>query len=164
VANIYNIGNSVVLLFGLAAMAMVVARFAMRRTWQCGFLLAAYLMFWLPWLHSPRIMFFYTYMPSTAMLCVAGGWVLATWLRWWADGDNPGCDTVRRADVGCADRRLVCTRGEPVCMNSTCPPCQTREPFLLFGRQPAHVAWQVGAWTVLTLAAAWFVRIRRVPD
>lgn len=76
IANIYNLGNSVVLYFGLAAMALTAAKFILRRRWEAGFLLAAYLIFWLPWVYSPRIMFFYHYLASTAFLCVAAGWVL----------------------------------------------------------------------------------------
>jgi dolichyl-phosphate-mannose-protein mannosyltransferase len=85
IANIYNLGNSVVLCFGLIAMAWTAIRSAWRR-WEAGFLVAAYLIFWLPWVHSPRIMFFYHYLPSSAFLCVASGWLLWTWQgsRWRA--------------------------------------------------------------------------------
>lgn len=102
IANIYTLGNSVVLYFGLAALALVLVRFvwrfkcqthgiastdlvqitvtfARRFTWEMAFLLAAYLVFLLPWMLSPRIVFFYHYLPSTAFLCVAGGWVLSGW-------------------------------------------------------------------------------------
>jgi len=117
IANIYNLGNSVVLYFGLIAMLLTAVRFVRRSTgispmrsqpdrepeargthsqdalaagtrwqWEAGFLLAAYLIFWVPWVRSPRAMYFYHYMPSTAMLCVASGWMLANWLtaRHWA--------------------------------------------------------------------------------
>jgi dolichyl-phosphate-mannose-protein mannosyltransferase len=30
---------------------------------------------------SPRIMFFYHYLPSTGFLCAASGWVLGRWLK-----------------------------------------------------------------------------------
>jgi dolichyl-phosphate-mannose--protein O-mannosyl transferase len=79
IANIYNLGNSVVLYFGLLAMVLAAVHFLRRRAWEAGFLLAAYLVFWLPWTASPRIMFFYHYLPSTAFLCAASGWVLSGW-------------------------------------------------------------------------------------
>ena len=81
VANIYNLGNSVVLYFGLIAVAAAAVRFARRRGWEEGFLLAAYLIFWLPSAFSPRIMFFYHYLPATAFLCIASGWLLSRWVR-----------------------------------------------------------------------------------
>ena len=91
-ANIYNLGNGVVLYFGLIAVAWTAVRFAWRRAWEGGFLLAAYLIFWVPWIWSPRVMFSYHYMPSTAFLCVASGWLLKdlsasrraalTWIPW----------------------------------------------------------------------------------
>jgi dolichyl-phosphate-mannose--protein O-mannosyl transferase len=80
IANIYNLGNSVVLYFGLIAAGWAAVRFVRKVRWETGFLLAAYFILWLPWVMSPRIMFSYHYLPATALLCVAGGWVLARWL------------------------------------------------------------------------------------
>ncbi|MDD4890455.1 MAG: phospholipid carrier-dependent glycosyltransferase, partial [Phycisphaerae bacterium] len=83
IAQIYNLGNSVVLYLGLAAMAALVVRWARQRTWPAAFLLAGYLIMWLPWALSPRLMFFYHYLPAVPLLCVASGLLLA---RWLADG------------------------------------------------------------------------------
>lgn len=80
IANIYNLGNSVVFYFGLIAVAIVAIKAVRRRQWEAAFLVAAYLAFWLPWVRSPRIMFSYHYLPSTAFLCAACGWVLSCWL------------------------------------------------------------------------------------
>jgi dolichyl-phosphate-mannose-protein mannosyltransferase len=44
---------------------------------QLIFLLCAYLMVWLPWQMSPRIMFFYHYTPAVPLLCI----LLVFWLR-----------------------------------------------------------------------------------
>ena len=101
VANIYDLGNSVVLYFGLAAMAVLAvrmvrgltraggmaflsARVVRGPTWAAAFLPAAYLILWVPWSFSPRIMFFYHYLPAVPMLCVAAGLLLDRWLahRW----------------------------------------------------------------------------------
>lgn len=52
------------------------------------FLLAAYAVFWMPWLFSPRIMFFYHYLPSIPFLCLILAQQLDTlpslgkWGRW----------------------------------------------------------------------------------
>ncbi len=120
--NIYDLGNSVVLYFGLAAVAAMAVQWVRgrdvapagggaasppgaggpaapspkrRRTWPAPFLLAAYLVFWLPWVFSPRIMFFYHYVPAIPMLCVAAGALLARWM-----GD-------RRAWVQCVALAVV---------------------------------------------------------
>jgi dolichyl-phosphate-mannose--protein O-mannosyl transferase len=80
VANIYDLGNSVVLYFGLAAAGVLAVRCAPRANWPAAFLLAVYLACWLPWTFSPRIMFFYHYLPAVPMLCIASGLLLASWL------------------------------------------------------------------------------------
>ncbi len=72
-ANIYNTGNSVVYFSGLAA-AAVSARHFLRRP-EHRLLLTAYFMLWVPWLLSPRIMFFYHYLPAVPFLCVLLGWL-----------------------------------------------------------------------------------------
>jgi dolichyl-phosphate-mannose--protein O-mannosyl transferase len=79
IANIYNLGNSVVLYFGVAAMAALAVRQFRRRSWPALFLLAGYLILWTPWAFSPRLMFFYHYLPAVPLLCVAAGWLLARW-------------------------------------------------------------------------------------
>lgn len=45
------------------------------------FLLVAYLMVWLPWQLSPRIMFFYHYTPAVPLLSI----LIAYWVNDWAD-------------------------------------------------------------------------------
>jgi dolichyl-phosphate-mannose--protein O-mannosyl transferase len=72
VANIYNLGNPALLWMGLAAVVgLIVAdfkqkklrRFRYERIW-----VLAYFGTWLPWLISPRIMFFYHYAPAVPFL------------------------------------------------------------------------------------------------
>jgi dolichyl-phosphate-mannose-protein mannosyltransferase len=48
-----------------------------RYFFQIAFLFCAYLIVWLPWQISPRIMFFYHYTPAIPLLCI----LLAFWLR-----------------------------------------------------------------------------------
>jgi dolichyl-phosphate-mannose--protein O-mannosyl transferase len=79
VANIYNLGNSVVLYFGLVAMAALAMRQFRRPIWPALFLLAGYLILWAPWSLSPRLMFFYHYLPAVPLLCVASGLLLDRW-------------------------------------------------------------------------------------
>ncbi len=80
IANIYNLGNSVVLYFGLVAMATLGVMWAICRKWATAFLVVAYLIFWLPWALSPRVVFFYHYLPAVPVLCVASGLLLGKWM------------------------------------------------------------------------------------
>lgn len=68
-ANIYNLGNSVILIGGLG---LVVREYWVDRgrTWASWFAIFAYFMLWAPWAFSPRIMFFYHYTPAVPFLCI----------------------------------------------------------------------------------------------
>jgi dolichyl-phosphate-mannose--protein O-mannosyl transferase len=80
VANIYNLGNAVILYFGFFAVLWNLWRLVFKkgeRDWQSGFVLLAYFMFWVPWLFSPRMMLFYHYLPAIPFLCI----MLAAWLE-----------------------------------------------------------------------------------
>lgn len=68
VANIYALGNPLLLWAGLVAVSA--AFWNQLGRWDHGrwFLLLAYFAFWVPWLFSPRIMFFYHYFPSIIFL------------------------------------------------------------------------------------------------
>ena len=68
VANIYAVGNPAIWLTGLGAMAFMFARILRRRDPRLVIVLAGYLVFWAPWLISPRIMFIYHYLPSLPFL------------------------------------------------------------------------------------------------
>ncbi len=76
IANIYNLGNSVVLYVGFLSVIYLAVTGALKRRWAAGFLVCAYLILWAPWVASPRVMFFYHYLQAAAFLCVAGGWAL----------------------------------------------------------------------------------------
>lgn len=76
IANIYNLGNSVILLAGLFAVYRSLFHEKIK-TWARWFVLLCYFMFWVPWIFSPRIMLFYHYLPAVVFLCI----LLARWLH-----------------------------------------------------------------------------------
>lgn len=74
ISNIYAHGNPLILWFGLVAIIMQLKKML---KFNYSIFLILYLIFTLPWIISPRIMFFYHYLPSSVFLCV----ILASWLR-----------------------------------------------------------------------------------
>lgn len=68
-ANIYAFGNSVVLCFGLIAIVWPLKR-SRSQSWEWKYLLLCYFSLWMPWIFSPRIMFFYHYAPAVPFLCI----------------------------------------------------------------------------------------------
>lgn len=77
IANIYNLGNSVIFYGGLYAVAAAILGKEWYRSWAVRFILLVYFMLWVPWTISPRIMFFYHYAPAVPILCI----ILARWLE-----------------------------------------------------------------------------------
>ena len=82
-ANIYNIGNSVILLSGLIA---ILSKVFTPKKWTraFGFVAFLYFGFWVPWIFSPRIMLFYHYLPAVPFLCI----ILACTLSEMLSGAN----------------------------------------------------------------------------
>lgn len=76
VARIYNSGNPVVFWFGLVSVVEVILYALLERSKKLGLLAFSYLIFFVPWALSPRIMFFYHYLPSLPFLAIASGYVL----------------------------------------------------------------------------------------
>ena len=72
-SNIYAQGNPLILWFGLVALILQIKKL---RSFPYLLLTSSYLILTLPWIMSPRIMFFYHYLPSATFLCI----ILATWL------------------------------------------------------------------------------------
>jgi dolichyl-phosphate-mannose--protein O-mannosyl transferase len=66
-SNIYAQGNPLILWLGLVALILQIPRI---KQFPYFIILASYSIFTLPWLLSPRIMFFYHYLPSATFLCV----------------------------------------------------------------------------------------------
>lgn len=73
VSHIYVQGNPALLWLGLVALIMLLPKI---RRFPYLVLYTTYLILVIPWLFSPRIMFFYHYLPSAAFLMV----ILAAWL------------------------------------------------------------------------------------
>lgn len=76
VARIYAFGNPFVFWFGLFSVIMSFIVSAIERNKKLGFVVFSYLVFFLPWIASPRIMFLYHYLPSIPFLAIASGFVL----------------------------------------------------------------------------------------
>ncbi len=76
VANIYNLGNPLFMWFGLVSIIFLLFEFIRKRTMAIAIVLIGYLGFFLPWVGSPRIMFYYHYMPAVPFLAIATGYVL----------------------------------------------------------------------------------------
>ena len=70
-ADIYNLANPVIAWGGLSSMVWVGWRFLVKKKSEYLFLIICYLVVWLPWVASPRIMFFYHYSPAIPFLSMA---------------------------------------------------------------------------------------------
>jgi dolichyl-phosphate-mannose--protein O-mannosyl transferase len=76
VARIYAMGNPLVFWFGLASVAASAVFAFAERNKNLGFVVFCYLVFFVPWAVSPRIMFLYHYLPSVPFLAIATGYIL----------------------------------------------------------------------------------------
>jgi dolichyl-phosphate-mannose-protein mannosyltransferase len=76
VARIYNLGNPSVFWFGLVSAVTAAIYSALEKNKQVGLVLFSYLIFFVPWAASPRIMFFYHYLPAVPFMCILIGYVL----------------------------------------------------------------------------------------
>ena len=88
IANIYNLGNPLFMWFGLVSVIFLLLELFRRLFDSLGgkqikkdtlaifTVLIGYLGFFLPWVHSPRIMFYYHYLPAVPFLAIATGYVL----------------------------------------------------------------------------------------
>ncbi|HKC14463.1 MAG TPA: phospholipid carrier-dependent glycosyltransferase [Patescibacteria group bacterium] len=76
VANIYTLENPMIAWFGLVSILFLVFEFFKKRTLPYLLVPLSYLSFFVLWFHSPRIMFNYHYLASTAFLAIAIGFTL----------------------------------------------------------------------------------------
>ena len=76
VARIYAFGNPLVFWFGLTSIILGFLISAKEKSKKLGFVIFSYLILFLPWIASPRIMFLYHYLPSMPFLAIASGFVL----------------------------------------------------------------------------------------
>ena len=74
---IYALGNPLTFWLGIIAISYLVGKFIESRDRGILLILAGYFVFWVPWILTPRIMFFYHYLPSIPFLSIAFGYVLA---------------------------------------------------------------------------------------
>ena len=73
IANIYAHSNPLILWLGLSALILQIRKL---KSFQYSIFFVLYPIFTLPWAFSPRIMFFYHYLPSATFLCI----ILASYL------------------------------------------------------------------------------------
>jgi len=76
IKNIYAFGNPVVFWGGIIAMVVIFYKSLVIRERRLGVVVFSYLMFFVSWSLSPRIMFIYHYLPSLPFLAIALGVVL----------------------------------------------------------------------------------------
>ncbi len=88
VANIYALANPAIAWGGLLAAGWMLWQGVRAKKREYLFWLSCYLWVWLPWVGSPRIMFFYHYTPAMAWLSIGIGESLArlektSWGKWF---------------------------------------------------------------------------------
>lgn len=76
VSNIYAMGNPAVFWFGFLSVILSAWYAFKQKSKKLGFLVFSYLIFFVPWALSPRIMFLYHYLPSVPFLAIATGFIL----------------------------------------------------------------------------------------
>jgi len=76
-SNIFASGNPIVFWLGFGAILTTLYDFIKLRSKSLLVILLGYLIFWLPWALSPRIMFLYHYSPSIPFLSLALGYQLS---------------------------------------------------------------------------------------
>lgn len=73
ISNIYAMGNPLISWLGLAAMLWFIVEIIRNKKYQKPqmiLLIVSYFAVWLPWVFSPRIMFYYHYTPAIPFLCI----------------------------------------------------------------------------------------------
>lgn len=71
VGRIYAMGNPIVFWFGFFSVTAAALYAYFEKNKNLGFLVFSYLVFFVPWAASPRIMFLYHYLPSIPFMCMA---------------------------------------------------------------------------------------------
>lgn len=71
IANIFSSGNPAVFWIGSAAMVLSIWEFIKKKSFNLLIIILGFLIFWLPWSFSPRIMFLYHFSPSVPFLSIA---------------------------------------------------------------------------------------------
>ena len=81
VANIFASGNPAVFWVGSAAIFLTGWKALKKKSFNLFLVLLGFLVFWLPWAFSPRIMFLYHFSPSVPFLSLALGYQLSLGLE-----------------------------------------------------------------------------------
>lgn len=76
VSRIYAMGNPFVFWVGIVSVALCAVFSYLEKNRNLGLVVFSYLIFFAPWAASPRIMFFYHYLPSIPFMSIAIGYVL----------------------------------------------------------------------------------------
>ncbi|MBI4036260.1 phospholipid carrier-dependent glycosyltransferase [Candidatus Daviesbacteria bacterium] len=76
IATIFAFGNSVVFWAGSAAIFLTIWEAVKKQSCNLFLICLGFLVFWLPWAFSPRIMFLYHFSPSVPFLSIALGYQL----------------------------------------------------------------------------------------
>ena len=76
IANIYTLDNPFISWFGLLSILWLIYELFKKFSFPKFFVVFSYLFFFIFWVHSPRIMFNYHYLASTAILTIAIGVIL----------------------------------------------------------------------------------------
>lgn len=76
ISNIYIMGNPIIYLGGVVAFVFGVIYAALERNKRLGLIIFAYLCMFVTWAASPRIMFFYHYLPAFAFLTIILGYMM----------------------------------------------------------------------------------------
>jgi predicted membrane-bound dolichyl-phosphate-mannose-protein mannosyltransferase len=76
VARIYAFGNPVVFWFGLVSVTTSLIYAYLERNKKLALIVFCYVIFFVPWALSPRIMFLYHYLPSVPFLAISSGYIL----------------------------------------------------------------------------------------
>lgn len=71
---IYALGNPLVLWVGIIGISYIIGKYIEERNDKFLLILLGYFVFWLPWIFTPRILFFYHYLPSIPFLAVGLGY------------------------------------------------------------------------------------------
>lgn len=76
VSRIYALGNPVFFWFGIASVITASILVIKEKYRHLSFIIFAYLVFFIPWIASPRIMFFYHYLPALPFLAIITAFIL----------------------------------------------------------------------------------------
>lgn len=81
IANIFASGNSVAFILGSAAILISILEYFKQKSKSLLLIILCFLVFWLPWSLSPRIMFLYHFSPSVPFLSIALGYQISTLVK-----------------------------------------------------------------------------------